>query len=93
MWANDALNAGDYGRVLALIATMPETLSETTQTAIAAVVAGATISHGDVAATRMGMPSVAGWSAETIANELDSAGYEWNDGRWVAPINEIETEI
>lgn len=36
-WANEGLNAGDYQRVLALLATIPVTLDEATQTAITSV--------------------------------------------------------
>lgn len=88
MWAHEALNAGDYARTMALLATTPQMLDEATQTAIAAVIAGAKITQGDMAARDMGMPQVADWSAEAIADELDGAGYAWVSGQWVAPAEE-----
>ena len=84
IWANEALNAGDYARTMALLATMPQMLDEATQTAIAAVIAGAKITQGDMAARDMGMPPVE-WGAAAIAAALDDAGYVWEAGRWTAP--------
>ena len=92
IWAHEALNAGDYARTMALLATTPQMLDEATQTAIAAVITSATITQGDMAARDMGMPQVADWSAEAIADKLDDAGYAWEDGRWTA-IDETIDEL
>lgn len=92
IWANEALNAGDYARTMALLATMPQMLDEATQTAIAAVIAGATIIYGDIAARSMGMPPVE-WGAAAIAAALDDAGYAWASGQWVAPAEEQQDPV
>ena len=83
VWANDALNAGDYARTMALLATMPETLNEATQGAIAAVIAGVTqtavVKFWPVDEANAPVTPV---TAEHVTTALAEAGFTWNGNQW-----------
>lgn len=83
IWANEALNAGDYTRTMALLATIPETLNETTQAAITAVIAGATMA----AVEKLWPPDsedspVTPVTSEHVATALTDAGFSWSGEVW-----------
>lgn len=83
IWANEALNAGDYARTMALLATMPETLNETTQGAITDVIAGAAqtavVKFWPVDAENAPVTPV---TAQHVTTALTEAGFTWNDNQW-----------
>lgn len=83
VWANEALNAGDYARTMALLATMPETLNEATQGAITAVIAGATqtavVKFWPVDEANAPVTPV---TAEHVTTALTEAGFTWNGNQW-----------
>lgn len=83
VWANEGLNAGDYQRVMALLATMPETLNEATQGAITAVIAGATqtavVKFWPVDEANAPVTPV---TAEHVTTALTEAGFTWNGNQW-----------
>jgi hypothetical protein len=83
IWANEALNAGDYARTMALLATMPETLNEATQTAITTVISGAML-----AAVAKFWPAdavdapPAEVTSEDVTAALAAAGFGWDGTTW-----------
>jgi hypothetical protein len=83
VWANEGLNAGDYQRVMALLATIPVELNEATQTAISAVVTAATlpaVAHFWPADAQDAPPVTV--TAQDVSDALTAAGYVWSNGAW-----------
>lgn len=83
VWANEGLNAGDYARVMALLATIPVEMDGATQTAISAVVAAATlpaVAHFWPADAQDAPPVTV--TAQDVSDALTAAGYVWSNGAW-----------
>ena len=83
VWANEGLNAGDYARVMALLATIPVELDEATQTAISAAVTAATlpaVAHYWPADDDDAPPAEV--TSEDVTTALAAAGFGWNGTTW-----------
>lgn len=83
IWVNEALNAGDYQRVMALLATMPVALDSATQTAVSTVMAAATlpaVAHYWPADAQDAPPVTV--TAQDVSDALTAAGYVWSNGAW-----------
>jgi hypothetical protein len=83
IWVNEALNAGDYQRVMALLATMPVALDSATQTAVSTVMAAATlpaVAHYWPADAQDAPPETV--QAQDVSDALTAAGYVWSNGAW-----------
>ena len=83
IWVNEALNAGDYQRVMALLATMPVALDSATQTAVSTVMAAATlpaVAHYWPADDAAAPPAEV--TSEDVTAALAAAGFGWDGTTW-----------